>query len=165
MIYAVRSNWRGRLIRYAPLVLWVGVIFFLSSDQGSSAETSRFIRPIIEFFFPSAAPDTFLIVHAFIRKSAHFTEYGLLALLAARAFSNSFFHLLSRYWAIFSFAFVVITAAIDETNQSFEASRTSSGWDVLLDISGGVSALILFYIIKSFRAGRRAAKYKAKTAD
>ena len=46
------------------------------------SQTSRFIRPLIEFFFPGASPETILLIHAFIRKSAHFIEYGLLGLLA-----------------------------------------------------------------------------------
>lgn len=127
------------------------MIFFLSSDQGSSAETSRFIKPIIEFFFPSAAPDTFLLVHAFIRKCAHFTEYGLLALVALRTFSNSSKPILRDYCSLWTFLLLVLIALTDETNQSFEASRTSSAWDALLDISGGGSVIIIFYAIGKFR--------------
>ncbi|MEO7673570.1 MAG: VanZ family protein [Pyrinomonadaceae bacterium] len=143
-----RSNWQGRLIRYAPLILWTGVVLFLSTSQASMAETSRFIRPLIEFFFPSASPETFLLVHAFIRKTAHFVEYAVLALFAARAFSNSSINILRKYWALFSCAIVVLIALIDESNQSLGASRTGSVWDVLLDISGGISAILIFYVIR-----------------
>ncbi len=135
------------MISYAPLILWTGVILFLSTSQASMAETSRFIRPLIEFFFPSAAPDTFLLAHAFIRKTAHFVEYAVLALFAARAFSNSSVNILSRYWALFSFALVILIAVIDESNQSLDASRTGSAWDALLDTSGGLSAILIFYLI------------------
>lgn len=137
------STWRGRLIRYAPLVLWIGVILFLSSNQGSMAETSRFIRPIIEFFFPAAAPDTFLIVHALIRKAAHFVEYALLAVFAARAFVGS------PNWGALALLVVLVIAAIDEFNQSIISSRTGSGWDVLLDLSGGVVAICILWIAKN----------------
>ncbi len=145
----VSSRRRGRFIRYAPLVLWMGVVFFLSSNQGSMAETSQFIRPIIEFFFPSASPDTFLIVHAFIRKTAHFTEYGLLAVFAARAFFGSSRPFLNRYWYAASILLVLLIAVIDETNQSTEVSRTSSGWDVLLDLFGGIAAICTLWIAKN----------------
>ena len=143
------SIWRGRFLRYAPLVLWIGVILFLSSNQGSMAATSRFIRPIIEFFFPSAAPDTFLIVHAFIRKTAHFVEYALLAVFAARAFLGSSARLLSRYWYASSILFALIVAAIDETSQSANLSCTGSGWDVLLDLSGGIAAICILWIARN----------------
>jgi VanZ family protein len=139
---------RGRVIRYAPLVLWIGVIFLLSSSQGSMAETSRFIRPLIEFFFPSASPDTFLLVHAFIRKTAHFVEYAVLAMFAAKALFSSSMPPLRNYWHAFSILLVLIVAAIDETNQSTNFSRTGSGWDVLLDLSGGITAMFTLWIAK-----------------
>lgn len=135
---------RGRFFAYAPLVVWVAVILFLGSGSGSMAQTSRFIKPLIEFFFPDASPDTFLLVHAFIRKAAHFVEYAILAFLAARAFSNSPELTLRKFWIPFSFAAVCIVAGTDEINQSFQSSRTSSGWDVLLDIGGGAFALAVF---------------------
>ena len=145
---AKKPDWRGRLIRYAPILLWTGVILFLSTSQASMAETSRFIRPLIEFFFPSAAPDTFLLIHAFIRKTAHFVEYAVLGLFAARAFSNSSVNILRKYWTLFSVAIVVLIAVIDEINQSLGTSRTGSVWDALLDISGGISAILVFYLIR-----------------
>ena len=148
MINATRSNWRGRLIRYAPLILWIGVIFFLSSNQGSMAQTSRFIRPIIEFFFPTASPDTFLLVHAFIRKTAHFVEYAVLAMFAAKAFFHSSVRSLRNYWYAFSILLVLLIAAIDETNQWTNVSRTGSGWDALLDLSGGIAAICTLWIAK-----------------
>ena len=142
------SIWRGRIIRYAPVLLWVGVILFLSSDQGSMAETSRFIRPLIEFFFPSAAPETFLLVHAAVRKTAHFVEYAVFAFFASRAFSNSSIHALRYYWPAAAFAAVAAVAVIDESNQGFNASRTGSAWDVLLDISGGITMILIYYAVK-----------------
>lgn len=147
-----KSPWRGHTVRYAPLVLWVGVIFFLSSDQGSAAETSRIIRPIIEFFFPTASPDTFLIVHSIIRKTAHFTEYGMLAIFAARAFSASSVQLLKNHWVVIALVLILSIATFDEINQSFESSRTASIWDVLLDFTGGFSMTCLFWIFRKPRS-------------
>ena len=45
------QKWREAVTVYAPLFLWIGVIFYFSSGQGSMAETSRFIRPLLEFLF------------------------------------------------------------------------------------------------------------------
>ena len=139
---------RERLFAYAPFVLWIVVVLVLGSSQGSSAQTSRFIRPIIEFFFPNAAPDTFLLIHAFIRKTAHFVEYGILAMLAARAFSGPSSILMRRRWAWFSIAAVAAVACTDELIQSFLTSRTGSAWDVLLDLSGGLAGLALYYLAR-----------------
>jgi len=140
-------KWRGRIIRYAPILLWIGVIFFLSSDQGSSTQTSRFIRPLLKFLFPSAPEETLQIYHGFVRKGAHVTEYAILALLAARVFSKSSIAALYNHRYLFPILLVALVACLDELNQSFGASRTGSGWDILLDISGGVAMILLLRLI------------------
>jgi VanZ family protein len=139
---------RDILYAYGPLILWVAVILFLGSGAGSTAQTSRFIKPLIEFFFPGAAPDTFLIVHGFIRKAAHFIEYGVLAILSARAFSSSSSRTLSRHWPGFSMLVVLLVAGVDEFNQSFNTSRTGSGWDIALDAAGAIFALVVFWLVR-----------------
>jgi VanZ family protein len=136
------SSWRETFVRFAPLILWIGVIFFLSSDQGSMAETSRFIRPLLHFLFPAASDETIQIYHGYIRKAAHVTEYGVLALIAYRACSLSPRQIWRRYRVLSPVLLVATIASIDEFNQSFEPSRTSSPYDVLLDITGGILALI-----------------------
>ena len=138
-----RRRW---FTHYAPLIIWIGVILFLSSPEGSMTQTSRFIRPLLEFLFPSISLEQILIYHGYVRKCAHFTEYGVLGFFAFRAFSVTQLPRLSSNWFTAGAALVVAVAAIDEFNQSFEPSRTSSIWDVLLDISGGVFALTICYL-------------------
>lgn len=138
------SKRRERFFRYAPLILWIGVILFLSTGQASMSQTSRIVRPILEFLFPNAPEETLIIYHAFIRKCAHFTEYAVLAFWAARAFVGSSRNALRRYWFIFSFLLVFSVASIDETNQSFNPARTGSQWDVMLDVSGGLVMILAF---------------------
>lgn len=152
--HSVKSNWRGRLTHYAPLVLWVGLIMLLSSGQASMSETSRFIRPLLEFLFPTASPETLLQYHGYIRKSAHIAEYAVLALLALRAFGDSHFKGLSRYRFALSIAVVVLVSGIDELNQSFISSRTGSIYDVVLDGLGGLTALSVLYFIEARRNKR-----------
>ena len=149
----VSSRRRGRFYAYAPVVLWAVVILFLGSGAGASAQTSRFIKPFIEFFFPNAAPDTFLLVHGLIRKTAHFVEYGILAFLAARAFSESSKEVLRNYWPLFSLTVVLAVAGVDEANQNLNSSRTGSGWDVALDTTGGLFGLLLFWLFRNRKAG------------
>ena len=123
---------RNLLVRYGPLAAWIAVIFFLSSERGSMSETSLFIRPLLEFLFPHASPETLAYYHGHIRKFAHFAEYFVLGVLAVRAFE-----LPRRQRVSVSVALVAAVASLDEFNQSFEASRTSSIADVILDIVGG----------------------------
>jgi VanZ family protein len=137
---------RGRIARYAPLFLWIGLIFFLSSSLGSASNTSRFIRPILEWLFPNASPETLTIYHAYVRKFAHFTEYAILAFWASRAFRGSAKEFLRKYWHVAAFLTVILTAALDEFNQSFNPARTGSVYDILLDISGGFTVILLLWL-------------------
>jgi VanZ family protein len=147
------GSWRGRIIRYAPLFLWIGVIFFLSSSLGAFSNTSRYIRPVLEWLYPNASAETITLYHGYVRKFAHFTEYAILVFWAWRAFRKSLYEFLRKYWYVVSFLIVVTVASIDEFSQSFNSARTGSGYDVLLDISGGM-AMILFIWAISHRANR-----------
>ena len=143
-----RLNWRGRIIRYAPLVLWIGVIMFLSSGQASMSNTSRFVRPLLDFLFPNAPEELLIVYHGYIRKLAHVTVYAILAFWAARAFVNSSRRFVREFWFACAFVVVLLVASIDETNQSFLDSRTGSIYDVLLDASGGLAMITVFYLMK-----------------
>jgi VanZ family protein len=127
-----------------PLLLWIGVIFFLSSGQGASTQTSRIIRPLLEFFFPDASFETIAFYHGIIRKLAHFIEYAVLGFLACRAFVAS---ALGQRSLIVSALLVVAVAVIDETNQSFNPQRTGSPIDVFIDVTGGLSAILIVYLL------------------
>jgi VanZ family protein len=148
------EGWRGPVLRYAPVLVWVGIIFLLSSPEGSMQQTSRFLRPLLQFIFPAADEATLQIYHGYIRKSAHVTEYAILAILAARAFSAAK-PLLRSFWFVWAIGLVISVASLDEFNQSFEPSRTSTPWDVALDVAGGVLGAVLFFAIRGLLERRR----------
>jgi len=145
------NKWRGRIIRYAPLILWVAVIFTASSTAGASQNTSVIIRPLLEWLFPAAPAATLAIYHGYIRKLAHFTEYAVLAFLAARAFRLSSKPVLRRFWFVWAFLFVAFVASLDEYNQSFNALRTGSIYDTLIDVSGGLAMILFISAVKFWR--------------
>ena len=150
-----KINWRANLWTYAPVFLWIGVIFFLSSNQGSMSQTSLFIRPLLKFLFPTAPEETLQIYHGYIRKSAHFAEYALLAFFAVRAFARSSLTNLRNLRYLLPIVLVAVIASIDEFNQGFEASRTGSFRDVLLDIAGGTAMVAILWLIKRPRPACR----------
>jgi len=149
-----KNKWRGRIIRYAPLILWIGVIMFLSSGQASMSNTSRFIRPLLVFLFPDAPEETLNIYHSYIRKLAHVAVYSILAFWAYRAFFNSSRKFLREFWYIFAGLLVLLVASIDEMNQSYLASRTGSISDVLLDAAGGLLMIIVLRVWRVWRVQR-----------
>jgi VanZ family protein len=124
------------LSRYLPLVVWLVFISYASSDSFNAGNTSRIIGPLVLWLFPNTSPETMATIHFITRKLAHFTEYAILGLLAARAFRTS------PRWFLISAVLVVAYALIDEYHQSFVPSRTASVFDSMIDMAGGISALI-----------------------
>jgi VanZ family protein len=129
------------LWRYVPLAAWTCFVLFASTSSFSASNTSLIIRPLLLWLFPGISEVGIDEVHFFVRKTAHFTEYALLALLAARAFRTSPRAPLKRRWWLVSFALVAAVSLLDEYHQSFLPSRTGSAYDSLLDMTGGATAL------------------------
>lgn len=132
---------RGRLWRYGPLFAWACFVLFASSASFSASNTSRIIRPLLLWLFPDISEASLAYAHFFVRKAAHFTEYAVLALLAARAFRTSSRAVLSRRWWLASFILIATVALVDEYHQSFVPTRTGTVYDSLLDMAGGATAL------------------------
>ena len=138
---AFRLHPSSFLWRYGPLVAWTCFVLFASTSSFSASNTSLIIRPLLLWLFPGISEARIDEVHFFIRKTAHFTEYAVLALLAARAFRSSSRRGLSGKWWLASFSLVAAVSLLDEYHQSFLPSRTGSIYDSLLDMTGGATAL------------------------
>ena len=145
------SPW-NRFWRYGPLVAWMAIVFFASTDAFSASHSGQLIRPVLLWLFPHISEGQISTIHFLIRKAAHLTEYAILGLLAARAFYGSAHAGLRRRWFAVSLALIAVYAFSDEFHQSFTPSRTASVYDSFIDISGGLAALI-FYFWRRIHAG------------
>jgi VanZ family protein len=132
----------SRFSRYAPLIIWAALIFIGSSDLLAASHTSALLTPL-HWLFPRASDTTLAAIHFVIRKTGHFTEYAILALLAARAFRSSSREFLRERWFWIALALVIIYSLSDEFHQSFVPSRTASIYDSLIDTAGGLTALVV----------------------
>lgn len=88
------------------------------------------------------------MIHATVRKCAHFTEYAIFALIVSRAFLTSSKAYLRRYWHVGAVIAVAVLAMIDETGQSFNPDRTGSIYDILIDVFGGIVAVTIVVLLK-----------------
>jgi len=147
----VTQSTQSRIQRYAPLLLWMGFIFLSSTAGFSSANTSRILRPLILWLFPQISEERIALTHFLIRKAGHFSEYAVLGFLAAPAFFSSSRRVLRHYWFQAAGALIISYALLDEFHQSFVSSRTASIFDSIIDIIGGLLALICFAYFNSRR--------------
>ena len=139
------------MVRYGPLLIWLGFIFFVSTSGFSADNTSRFIRPILRWLFPSYSEAELSWLHFLVRKAGHFLEYAVLALLAHRAFVSSSRLFIRRCWFEMGLLLVVLYSLFDEWHQSFVPTRTGSIHDSLIDISGGLTALLICWVYDRYR--------------
>lgn len=106
---------------------------------------------------PGASPETLELLHHIIRKCAHLTEYFILSLLIFRAIRAGAKGWDLR-WALVTVCIVAGYAGLDEFHQSFVPGRTAAVGDALIDISGGVAAMLvasLVILLHSVRQHRR----------
>ncbi len=131
-----RRNFR----HWAPVFLWMGVIFFMSTGVFSEQNTSLIIEPVLQLFAPSLSQHQIKMIHDLIRKAGHVTEYFIFGLLLFRAFYGSSAEKRTWRWAVLSAVFAALYAASDEFHQSFVATRTPSVLDVGIDTAAGILA-------------------------
>jgi VanZ family protein len=144
-------SWRGRVWRYGPVVAWLAFIFFASTGEMSAANTSRIVAPLLRWLYPAITEPQLTFAHFIVRKLAHFSEYAVLALLAARAFLTSTQNVLRRRWLLLALLLVTFYALSDEFHQAFVPTRTSSIYDSMIDTAGGATALL---VLALWRRGR-----------
>ena len=132
----------SRLRRYVPLISWMALIFFASTGEFSAANTGLVIQPLLRWLFPHISDGRIAVFHFILRKCGHFSEYAVLGLLATRAFISSTHVYLRRHWFLAALLLVCLYALFDEYHQTFVPSRTASIYDSLLDMIGGLTALV-----------------------
>lgn len=145
----------AKFLKYwLPVFFWAGMIFFASGSSGSSEQTSRFLGPLFHWLFPwlSAAAIADLVFS--IRKTAHVTEYALLALLFWRAIRQPVRND-RRPWnwsqARLAFGLTAFYAATDEFHQMFVPNREARVQDVAIDLCGATAGLLLLWGIGRLR--------------
>lgn len=108
------------LSRWSPVVLWMGIIYWLSSvaDLGSP--------------FPS-------VTGIVVRKFAHAFEFGVLAFLLIRAIRSRKAHAL-----IVATVVTIGYAVVDELHQGLVAGRTAAVHDVVVDAWGAMIAALVY---------------------
>lgn len=139
----------GKLLAWLPTLCWLVVLACFSTDVFSSDHTGRILLKIIQWVYGPISYDQFQLIHFFVRKSAHFFSYGLLSFFAFfswRATLPDIQPWLAK-WSGLALLITLTAGSSDEIHQRFVASRTSSPWDVLLDMTGALCFQILLAVV------------------
>ena len=138
----------GGLLKYwAPPIIWMSMIFWFSTDLFSGDNTGSLLWKVVSFIYPGATRELFDSIHFYVRKAGHLTEYAVLALLLFRAFRSGAQARWRPRWALSSLLFAFLYASLDEYHQTFTRRRTGSVYDILIDTSGALTALVLLWFL------------------
>jgi VanZ family protein len=139
---------------WAPVFIWMGVIFFMSTDAGSAEETGGLLEPLLKWFWPGVTHEMIEWCHFAVRKCGHLTEYALLAVLIWRAIEKPFLvktHPWTPKLVVAAYLLATAYAATDEFHQSFVPTRTASAVDVMIDSCGALLGLLAIGGLQAWR--------------
>ena len=119
-----------------PVIVWMSLIFFFSTDLFSGTNTTSFLQPILSSLLPDVSADQIETIHLIVRKLGHWGEYFILAILNIRGLHAELPAQSRIRRAASAIAIAAIYAASDEWHQSFVPSRSASVVDVVIDCVG-----------------------------
>ena len=125
-------------------IFWILVIFSFSLQSGdeSGKLSGGIVAWIVGLFFPENFAHIEL-VHFFVRKAAHFTEYFILGVLLSMTIREAKWkRVLLAPWLMGT-----LVACCDETIQLFSDGHAGQIRDVMIDSSGVVTGCIMIMIL------------------
>jgi VanZ family protein len=122
---------------------WAGLIFALSRAPYSSASSARFMSVVLDWLSISVLSRNLGLLNNLLRKSAHLTEYAVLAVFLYNSLKPAGDPRWSRkaaWWALLASGSYSIT---DELHQLFVLGRHASLFDCLMDTTGACLGLLV----------------------
>ena len=148
------QNPKSNMRYWVPPLLWMGIIFWFSTDTFSGSHTGSILDLLFRTIGVSIDPEVLARVHFIIRKTAHLAAYAILGLLLFRAFRSGNVLRWRLKWAVGAFLIAAAYAVLDEYHQSLTQERTASFADSLLDMAGSLGALLWLRISALTRSVR-----------
>lgn len=149
IVKAAMDAERKKAIVYALAAIFMGcIVAFVSGPGGGADPIMAWLK---ELGLSQGGAEA---VNLIIRKTIHFTYYGLMAGFAGLAAFHGRLGKASLAPAVTGFLFMLLHAVFDEIRQSGVSVRTGSGFDVLLDSAG--AATFLYLLIGKKRMSQRA---------
>ncbi len=149
-----------KIILWILCIFWAIMIFAFSSESAEMSNktsigftesiiTILIKADIIDIPVSSIGEDAFIHnlseqINHYIRKLAHFSAYLLLGVLV---YNLSLCYFNNKKSVVLTLVVCLLYAISDEIHQIFVPGRAGQIRDVLIDFSGGVTGIIIFWLI------------------
>ena len=139
-----------RIVVIILIIMWMYSVFSFSNQDGYSS-TSLSMR--ISSLF-SKDPEKIFYIDQYIRKLAHFSEYGLGGVLFLSLLKT--FNIIDEKRLIISTILGLLYASTDEIHQLFINGRSGQFTDVIIDTMGVITgSIFMCLVINSIKIIRR----------
>jgi VanZ family protein len=132
-----------------PVALSATVVALSSSMWMGSDHTSAPLRWVWQLLFGPVTDARWDVIHTYIRKTGHFSGYGLIGLAWLRAWRMTLPGLSYLKDALLAVLGAALLASCDEFHQRFLPNRTGSPRDVLLDCCGALAMCLVVYLFST----------------
>lgn len=150
--FSQKGSTAFRLIWYwSPVAIMFAAMFVLSTDTFSDKNTTSIIGQILKWFDPHVSRHAIRKADFWARKTAHFSEYAVLAVLLFSALRADNLTRWRLSWFLLALGAAACWSLLDEFHQSFTLTRGPSIYDSLLDTTGAFCALVVFSLLTSRR--------------
>jgi len=137
---------------WLPVLIGIAIIATESQEFMGANHTTGPLRWVFQLIFGPIGDARWEVIHVFIRKSGHFTGYGLVGLTWLRAWWLTLPRSQFFYDALLALLGTGLVASCDEWHQTYLPNRHGSPWDVLLDCSGAIALQLIVYVaMRSFK--------------
>ena len=153
-------------LSFVPALCMLYFILYMSSQEGSSSTTMSYEvsktlvllynKLFSKGFSNAVLNDLIHEIHPFVRKTAHFTEFFILAVTVA--FPLYVYKIRGIFLIILGELFCIGVAFLDEYSQSFVLGRNPSYRDVMIDSAGvlvGIGLFVAFISLYKYFKNRK----------
>ena len=150
------SRLSANLQTWLPVLLCANIFVIESTAAFGADQTSAPLHHFFQLILGAAVDHDWSSLHHIIRKTGHFSGYGLFSLVCFRGFwlslrksTGRFRRGSARQLASHALAIAVtfLVAGADELHQTFLPNRTGMFSDVLLDTSGAITLQFALFLI------------------
>lgn len=148
-------NLNGKILSWAYVIIWLGLIFSFSHQPASESKklstgVTQSVVETVEKVAPKKKLNNTTLNHT-IRKNAHFFLYFVLGLLMVNAIIKQSWYSYKSIIAGLSFLCCVLYATSDEIHQLFVLGRGAQMGDVYIDSAGSALGIALYMMVYSIK--------------
>jgi len=133
------------LLWWAPVAVWAGVIFYMSTATFGASFTNRLLADILAILHLEVSPHTFGLLEFGSRKLGHLTEYSIFAIFLYHALGDDHRSVWDPRKALACILLAGLYSLTDEFHQRLVPGRGPSIVDCGIDTIGATLGMLIVY--------------------